>query len=86
MIRADNHSDLWIHERQVDCITALQSDLRDARAALDSTIIISVNGTLYRALPEPVGYSGTAETVGRVESGALVVGPASLHSPEEPTP
>jgi hypothetical protein len=32
MIRADNHSDLWIHERQIDCIMVLQSDLSAARA------------------------------------------------------
>ena len=32
MILASNHSDTWIHERQVDCIVHLNSELKKARA------------------------------------------------------
>ena len=32
MIRANNHSDIWIHERQVDCIVHLNSELTTVRA------------------------------------------------------
>ena len=62
MIRASNHSDMWIHEQQVDCIVHLQSDLKKAHAQLGSAVVMSIGGILYRVLPEPVGYSGTAET------------------------
>lgn len=34
MIRANNHSDTWIHERQVDCIVHLNSELEKARARI----------------------------------------------------
>ena len=32
MILANNHSDTWIHKRQVDCIVHLNSELKKARA------------------------------------------------------
>ena len=34
MIRTSNHSDTWIHERQVDCIVHLNSELKKARARM----------------------------------------------------
>ena len=34
MILASNHSDTWIHERQVDCIVHLNSELKKARARM----------------------------------------------------
>ena len=30
MLRTSNHSDTWIHERQVDCIVHLNSELKKA--------------------------------------------------------
>ena len=34
MIRTSNPSDTWIHERQVDCIVHLNSELKKARARM----------------------------------------------------
>ena len=34
MIRADNHSDVWIHQNPADCIAQMQSELREAHTAI----------------------------------------------------
>ena len=34
MVRANNHSDMWIHAQPVDCIVQLQSALKAAHATI----------------------------------------------------
>ena len=34
MLRANNHSDKWIHKYQVDCIVQLNSNLEQSRARI----------------------------------------------------